>query len=158
MIYSKIKSIIALALAIILLFTTSGCNTTKDYDSLELSEKILELTNFSEMKQLSGISLSDHFFFKDGDVKRFNVWVSATESTDTLACFEVKNDEQRSIVKKGIGQYLENLSKSPKSPQESEKTANRLLVELGDVIILVICNDTAPVWDYLTGLGAKESI
>lgn len=158
MIYAKIKKLAVFLLAIVFIFSMVGCSSAKNYDSLEISEKILDLAPFSNMEKLSGISLSDHFFFKDNDVKRFNVWVSANESIDTLACFEVKNDEQRSIVKKGIGKYLENLSISPKSPQESMKAENRLLVELDNIIILVICNDTTPVWDYLTELGAKESV
>ena len=161
MIYTKIKKALAALLVVVLIFTTVGCGSTKKYDVVELSEKILKLTTFSEMKELSGTSLSSHFVFGDGSVKRFNVRVSATgESADTLACFEVKDDDQRSTAITGISQYLTNLSTFFKSTMEQEyqKVENRMLVEFDDLIVLVICNDPTPVWNYLTSLGAKEVV
>lgn len=159
MLYTKTKKFIALLLVVILIL--SGCSNKNQYTSVELSENILKLTTFSEMKPLSATSLSTYFVFGDGIVTRFNVNVSATgESADTLACFEVNNDEQRSTAITGISEYLTNLSTSFKTTMEQEykKVENRLLVELDNIIILVICNDTAPVWDYLSELGAKEVV
>lgn len=161
MIYSKIKKALSLLVAFVLIFTIAGCSGAKDYDTAELSEKILKLTSFSNLQELSGTSLSSHFVFGDGSVKRFTVRISATgESADTLACFEVKDEVQRSTAVTGISQYLTNLSTFFKSTMEKEykKVEGRLLVELDDIIVLVICNDTAPVWEYLTSLGAKEVV
>ena len=159
MLYNNIKKVIAFWLVAILFL--AGCSGKTQHSSVGLSEDILNLTSFSEMKQLSGTDLSSYFVFGDSDVKRFSVRVSANgESADTLACFEVSNDEQRSTAITGISEYLTNLSKSFKTTMEKEynKVENRLLVEVDDIIILVICSDTAPVWDYLKELSAKEVV
>ena len=113
------------------------------------------------MKTLSGTSLPSYFVFGDGDVKRFNAMVSANaESADTLACFEIINKKQRSVAISGISQYLSNQSNSFKSTIEKEynKVQTRLLMELENIIILVVANNTAAVWDYLTEMGAKEVV
>lgn len=158
---NSVKRIVAFLLAVMLTFMVCGCASKSNYNTSELSEKILKLTTFSEMKSLSGTSLPSYFVFSDGDVKRFNVMVSANgEAADTLACFEVVDEKQRAVAISGISQYLSNQSNSFKSTIEKEynKVQNRLLVELGSIIILVVCNDTAAVWDYLTELGAKEVV
>ena len=161
MTYTSIKKYISLLLSIIMVFVISGCGAKGNYTSAQLSEEILDLASFSEMKELSGTSLPSYFVFQDGNVKRFSVRVSATgESADTLACFEVNDKEQRATAISGISNYLTNLSTSFKSTMEQEynKVEKRLLVELDNIIILVICNDTTAVWDYLNDLGAKEVI
>lgn len=158
--YTPIKKIIAFILSAILILVISGCGSKNRYSSAQLSKDILNIASFSEMKELSATSLPYPFVFQDSSVKRFSVMVSATDaSADTLACFEV-TDEQRATVISGISQYLTNLSTSFKSTMKQEyiKVEKRLLVELENIIILVICNDTTPVWDYLTELGAKEVI
>lgn len=159
MIYTNFKRIISTILAVLLAFSSVGCSDAKSYDSVEIAEEILEVAAFSEMKELSGSSLPSYFIFGDGSVKRYNVWVSANgESADTLACFQAKDSEQRSTAIAGIKQHLTFYSQSFASTMEYQKIEKRLLVEVGDVIVLVICNDTAPVWDYLSGIGAKEVI
>lgn len=161
MLKSFTKKVFSLFIISVLILVNCGCSSTKDYNVGELSEEILNLTSFSEMKTLSGTSLPSYFVFQDGDVKRFNVMVSANaESADTLACFEVVDQKQRSTIVSGISSYLTNQSNSFKSTIEKEynKVQNRLLAELGNIIILVVCNDTTAVWDYLTELGAKEVV
>ena len=158
---NSIKKIIVFLVVAILLLVNCGCASKKDYTVSEISEKILNLTSFSEMKQLSGTSLPSYFVFQDGDVKRFNAMVSANaESADTLACFEVIDEKQRSTIISGISSYLSNQSNSFKSTIEKEynKDQNRLLAELENIIILVVCNNTTDVWEYLTELGAKEVV
>lgn len=158
---NSIKKIIVFLVVAILLLVNCGCASKKDYTVSEISEKILNLTSFSEMKQLSGTSLPSYFVFQDGDVKRFNAMVSANaESADTLACFEVIDEKQRSTIISGISSYLSNQSNSFKSTIEKEynKVQNRLLAELENIIILVVCNNTTDVWEYLTELGAKEVV
>lgn len=158
---NSIKKIIVFLVVAILLLVNCGCASKKDYTVSEISEKILNLTSFSEMKQLSGTSLPSYFVFQDGDVKRFNAMVSANaESADTLACFEVVDEKQRSTIISGISSYLSNQSNSFKSTIEKEynKVQNRLLAELENIIILVVCNNTTDVWEYLTELGAKEVV
>ena len=161
MIYSSLQKIIAILLSLILIFAFSGCSSRKEYSYFEISEEIYNLVTFSEMKELSGVSLPSYFVFQDGNVKRYSVKVSATgASADTLACFEVNDEKQRATVISGISQYLTNLSTAFKSTigQEYNKVEKRVLAEFENIIILVICNDTATVWDYLTKLGAKEVI
>ncbi|MBE6761024.1 MAG: DUF4358 domain-containing protein [Ruminococcaceae bacterium] len=161
MLKNSIKKIFIFFIATLLILTNCGCNSKNNYNVTELSEEILNLTSFSEMKSLSGTSLPSYFVFADGDVKRFNVMISANaESADTLACFEVINEKQRALVISGISGYLANQSNSFKSTIEKEynKVQNRLLAELGNIIVLVVCGDTDPVWEYLTELGAKEVV
>lgn len=155
------KNFLVFFLVAMLILLSCSCNSKKEYDVTELSEEILNLTSFSEMKSLSGTSLPSYFVFQDGDVKRFNVKVSANaESADTLACFEVVDQKQRSTTISGISSYLANQSNSFKSTIEKEynKVQKRLLVELENIIILVVANNTTDVWDYLTELGAKEVV
>ncbi len=161
MLKNSIKKIFIFFIATLLILINCGCNSKNNYNVTELSEEILNLTSFSEMKSLSGTSLPSYFVFADGDVKRFNVMISANaESADTLACFEVINEKQRALVISGISGYLANQSNSFKSTIEKEynKVQNRLLAELGSIIVLVVCGDTDPVWEYLTELGAKEVV
>lgn len=161
MLYTPIKKIIGLLVAVALVISFSGCASKNNYRSSEISKEIQNIATFSEMKELSGTSLPTYFVFQDGNVKRYSVMVSATgESADTLACFEVNDKEQRATVISGISQYLTNLSTSFKSTmgQEYDKVEKRLLVEFESIIVLVICSDTTAVWEYLTKLGAKEVI
>ena len=158
---NSVKKVIVFFIAIVLSFIACGCVAKNNYSTSQLSEEILKLASFSEMKALSGTSLPSYFVFSDGDVKRFNVMVSAnSESSDTLACFEVIDEKQRSVAISGISQYLSNQSNSFKSTIEKEynKVQNRLLMELENIIVLVVSNDTASIWDYLTELGAKEVV
>lgn len=158
---SNIIKFLSLSLALVLMLSVCGCSSKSDYSVTKLSEEILNLASFSEMKQLSGTSLPPYFVFSDGDVKRFNVMVSAnSDSADTLACFEITDEKQRSTAISGISHYLTNQSNSFKATigKEYDKVQNRVLAEFESFIILVVCNDTAPVWDYLTGLGAKEVV
>ena len=157
--FTVFKKTVSLIISLLLIFTFCGCSNTKTYNSAELSKEILNKTAFSELKELSGSSLSSYFVFKDGDIKRFNVRVSATgESADTVACFEVVDENQRSTVISGISKYLNKLSTSFKATMESEylKVQNRVLVEIEDIVILVICNDYGAAKQYLSDLGAKE--
>ena len=158
---NSVKKIILLFIIATLILIGCGCSSNNQYTTAELSEEILKLTSFSEMKQLSGASLPSYFVFQDGDVKRFNVMVSARgESADTLACFEVIDQKQRATTVSGISSYLANQSNSFKSTisKEYDKVQNRLLMELENIIILVVCNDSTAVWDYLTERGAKEVV
>lgn len=156
-----IKNFLVLYVVFMLAFISCGCAFQKTHTTAELSEKILTLTSFSKMKSLSGISLPSYFVFRDGDVKRFNVMVSANaESADTLACFEVIDQKQRATTVSGISSYLASQSNSFKSTivKEYNKVQNRLLMELDNIIILVVCNDTTAIWTYLTEIGAKEVV
>ncbi len=158
---NSIKKIFCLLLSFLLIFAACGCSAKADYSVSEFSEKILTLASFSEMKKLSGNSLSSYFVFSDGDVKRFNVMVSANaESADTIACFEIAHKEQRKAAISGISHYLTNQTASFRSTIDKEynKVQNRVLAELDNFIILVVCNDTTAVWEYLKSLGAKEVV
>ena len=158
---NSVKKIIIFLIVAVMILANCGCASKNNYTTAELSEEILKLTTFSEMKQLSGTSLPSYFVFQDGDVKRFNVMVSANaESADTLACFEVVDEKQRSTTVSGISSYLSNQSNCFKSTIEKEynKVQNRLLAELDNIIILVVSSDTTAVWEYLTELGAKEVV
>lgn len=159
--YISIKKIIVFVLSLVLSLVITGCDDKENYSSAEISKEISQIATFSEMKELSGNSLPTYFVFQDGSVKRFSVKVSATgQSADTLACFEVNDKEQRQAAISGISQYLTNLSTSFKSTMEMEykKVEKRLLFEVENTIVLVICSDTAAVEEYLTKLGAKEVI
>lgn len=157
--YNLLKKAIALLTAICLLLSLYGCSSTTSTSPTSLSEQILEKTTFSELKELSGTSLPSYFVFQDTSVKRFNVKVSATgKSADTIACFEVKDSDQRSKVVSGISQYLNKLSTSFKTTMEMEyqKVQNRLLLEFNNIIVLVVCNDYTAVTEFLSEFGAKE--
>lgn len=157
----SINRLLCLLLALLLTVTLFGCSAKTDYSVKGFSEKILTLTPFSEMNTLSGNSLSSYFIFSDGNVKRFDVKISANaDSADTIACFEVVDKEQRATVISGISHYLTNQNTSFKSTiaNEFNKVQNRVLVELENFIILVVCKDASPVLEYLNALGAKEVI
>lgn len=159
--YSLAKKVISIISLFVLLFTFCSCSVSKKYDLNEISEDIVNSTEFSSLKELSGTMLTSYFGFQDLDVKRFNVKVSATgESADTVACFEVNEKEAQDKVISGISNYLTGRTTSFKATMEGEynKIQSRLLVQVDNVIILVICGDYAPVAEYLDELGAKEVV
>lgn len=157
--FAAIKRAISIISLLVLLVTACGCSSGGNINPSDLSESLVAQTEFAEMKQLSGAAISSYFGFKDSDVKRFSVAVSAKgESADTVACFEITDTEQQSTVVTGISQYLTKLSTSFKATMESEyyKVQNRVLVKLDDMVVLVICSDHKTMGNYLTDLGAKE--
>ncbi len=156
-----IKSIVAVLCLAALLFSFCSCKEETEYDLNEISQNILEVSEFSSLEELSGTSLFSYFGFQDTAVKRFNVKVSATgKSADTIACFEVNDDAGYETVVAGISQYLNSRSASFETTLENEytKIQSRLLVRVDNIIILVICNNYPQVTKYLTELGATEVV
>lgn len=159
--HSKFKKAILIISLFMLLVVLCGCSSSKNYDLNEISEDIVNSAEFSELKELSGTTLTSYFGFQDLDVKRFNVKVSATgESADTVACFEVNDKAGHDKVITGISNYLTGRATSFKATMESEytKVQSRLLVQVDNVIILVICGDYAPIAEYFSELGAEEVV
>ncbi len=159
--FSIVKKAISIISLFLLLLTVCGCSAQKNYDLNEISVDIVNSTEFSELKELSGATLTSYFGFQDSDVKRFCVKVSASgESADTVACFELNDQADHDKVVSGISNFLTGRATSFKATMESEynKVQSRLLMQVDNVIILVICGDYTPVSEYLAGLGAKEVV
>lgn len=159
--FSIAKKAISIISLFVLLFTICGCSAQKTYDLNEISVDIINVTEFSELKEISGTTLTSYFGFQDSDVLRFSVKVSASgESADTVACFELNDQADQEKVVSGISTYLTGRATSFKATMESEynKVQSRLLMQVDNVIILVICGDYTPVAQYLADLGAKEVV
>lgn len=158
---NTIKRIVACLCLVALLFSFCSCKEETEYDLNEISQNILEITEISSFEELSGTAIFSYFGFQDTEVKRFNVKVSATgESADTIACFEVNDEDGYERVVTGISHYLNSRSESFKTTLENEyaKIQSRLLVRVDNIIILVICDNYPQVTKYLTELGAAEVV
>ena len=139
----------------------SGCSGNNELNPSKLADKIKEQTAFSQLKNLSGADLASHFHFKDSDVKSFCAMISASgESADTIACFELRDDEDQELVVSGITQYLANRIVALKATMvnEYEKVLNRVLVRVEDTVVLVICSDYKAVTTFLDGLDTEEIV
>lgn len=152
----KAVSLISILLVLLLL---CSCQKSAAQNPADLVGQIKSQSTFTELSALSGDKLSSYFQFRDTDVKRFSALISVSgESADTIAAFEVTDKGQYDVVITGITQYLTNLSSSFRNTMEGEykKVQNRVLVEMDQVIILVICSDSAAIEKHLTGRGAKS--
>lgn len=151
----KVISLISLLLVLCLL---CSCSKPVEQTPSELVDQIQSQNNFTELSSLSGDKLSSYFQFRDTDIKRFSALISVTgESADTVAAFELADQSQYDTVITGITQYLTNLASFFRSTMESEykKIQNRVLVEMDQIILLVVCADYTAVETQLTELGAK---
>ena len=153
----KLWSLIAILLSFLLLL--SGCAKKEATKPFELAEKIKESAPFAELSPLSGDKLSSHFGFTDAHVRRYSVLISSSgESADTIAIFEILEQDTKPTVVTGISGYLTQMSSSFKNTIEAEynKVSSRVLMELDDIIVLVICSDSQKVKDLLDQMGAKD--
>lgn len=153
--FMKICTAFIMALTMILL---SACSGEEPISPAEITEKIMSEITITEPNSLSGDKLSAYFQFKDTDVKRFSVLISgSTDSADTLAAFEVVNEEKQNLVITGIAEYLTKLSSAMKHSVESEyiKVQSRLLMKTENTIILVICSEPDKALRLLEDIGAK---
>lgn len=156
-----IKSVVICLCMFALLFSFCSCKEETEYDLNEISQTILEITEYSSFEELSGTSLFSYFGFQDTEVKRFNVKVSTTgESANTIACFEVNDEDGYEMVVTGISHYLNSRAESFETTLENEykKIQSRLLVRVDNIIILVICDNYPQVTKYLTELGTTEVV
>lgn len=152
--FGKILSV-CLVLAMTLL---SGCDSKVAMSPAEITERLMSEISVTEPNSLSGDKLSAYFQFKDTDVKRFSVYISgSTDSADTIAAFEVVNEEKQNLVITGISQYLTKLASAMKQSVGNEyiKVQSRLLMKTENTIILVICSEPDKAEQLLEDLGAK---
>lgn len=135
-----------------------GCKNKTELLPADITEQIVANNTFGELNSLSGDKLSYYFQFKDTDVKRFSVLIAASNySADTVAAFEVADEEKQNLVIRGISQYLTKLSSTMNRSVESEynNVKSHLLMKLDDTIILVICAEPNRTLSQLEELGAK---
>ncbi len=143
---------------VLIVTIVSACDSKVSMSPAEITEKIMSEITITEPNSLSGDKLSAYFQFKDTDVKRFSVLISgSTDSADTLAAFEVVNEEKQNLVITGIAEYLTKLSSAMKHSVESEyiKVQSRLLMKTENTIILVICSEPDKALRLLEDIGAK---
>lgn len=157
--YSKrCKARYVISFTLIFAILLCGCKGHDSISPSELTDRIYTKYSFSSLNSLSGSDLSSHFQFQDNDVKRFSVLISSSaDSADTIAAFEVTDDEQHALVVSGISGYITKLSTSFKNTMEAEyaKIQKRVFVEIDNVILLVICSKPEEVEKMLSSLSAK---
>lgn len=158
---SAIKTIIHSGVCLLLaavVFVCSGCQAKEVPVPAELTEQVITAVALSDLEPLSGTALPSYFEFQDTAVKRFSVWVSASAtSADTVAAFETRSEAQYKAVVSGISGYLSKLSSSFKNTMDSEyqKIQNRVLVQMGDTVLLLICTDPTAVDPLLEDWDAQ---
>ncbi len=151
-----LKILLVLSLSVLLIFA-SGCSEEVSISTTQLAEEIQTKTEFAPLSSLSGDKLMSYFGFGDDNLHRFTVLIgSSGDTADTVAVFETKTSEQRTEVITGINNYTSKLAASLKTTMEAEfnKVDARLLFQLDNTIVLVICSDTKSVEEYLAQLGA----
>lgn len=151
----KLISFLVYVLVFVLLL--SGCKTKSTPTPAFLTEELISANNLTNLTPLSGDKLESYFGFKNSDIKRFSVMISTlNEACDTIAVFEATSKEKKALVVSGISGYAVSLSLSMKSVEnEYKKLSSRLIMELDNLIILIICADPAPIEQQLLNMGAK---
>lgn len=151
------KKIVPLFLCAVLFLTVAGCGENSTSPS-DIAEAVKTTHSFTSLNALTGDKLSAYFQFSDSDVKRFCVYISGVnESADMIASFELKDEESKTKILNGISLYLNNKSKIYKGNLETEyqKIQNRVLMQVGSSITLVICEDYTAVEAQLKKLGGQ---
>lgn len=152
------KPLFSAVCLLLCLLLTVGCSKTSN-ESLsptEIVQSVRSAHAFSSMNALSGDKLSAYFQFSDTDVKRFCVYISSSnESADVIASFEYYDDAAKAIIMNGISHYLNNKAAVLKGSFETEfqKNQNRVLMQIGSTITLVICEDPAAVQKQLSEMN-----
>lgn len=144
----------------VLIFTSmlTGCKDTNDLTPSTLTKNICAKLELNELTSLSGSNLPAHFQIQDTDIKRFSVLIdSSSSSADTVAAFEVIDDKQQTAVVTGISSYITKLTTSFENTITSEyqKTQNRILVKIDNIILLVISANPESLEEYLSSLSAQ---
>lgn len=154
---SYFKKITLIFCSLLTVITFCSCKEKETLSPADISEKIVEENTLTELSPLSGEKLYSYFEFKNSDVNRFSVMISnSTENSDTVAVFEVKDEDSRSLVVTGISKYIDKLSNSMRTVKnEHEKVSSRVLMEVDDLIILVISSCSENVEKQLSLIGAK---
>ncbi len=153
--FKKCRLAVVLLLLVVLL---CGCRGATAPTPSEMTDQVTQKLTGVELKPLSGTALNSYFEFQDTEVNRFSVFVSASASSaDTVAAFEARDDKQQNAVISGISGYLSKLSSSFKNTMDSEyqKIQNRVLVQIDQTVLLVICSDTSVVEPLLENWGAQ---
>lgn len=151
------KKIIPFFLCAVFFLTVAGCGKSSLSPS-EIVENVKNSHHFSALNPLTGDKLSAYFQFSDSDVKRFCVYISGVnESADIIASFELKSEENKAKILNGISLYLNNKSKIYKGNLETEyqKIQNRVLMQIGSSVTLVVCEDYSAVETQLKKLGGQ---
>ncbi len=144
----------------VLIFTSmlTGCKDTNELTPSTLTEHICAKLELNELTPLSGSNLPAHFQIQDTDIKRFSVFIDASASSaDTVAAFEIVDDAQQTAVITGISSYITKLTTSFEATITSEyqKTQNRILVKIDNIILLVISANSERLEAYLSSLSAE---
>lgn len=152
-----LKGISALLCLILVLTLVTGCKGNSAPSPNEIANEIVKQNNLENLNTLSGEKLVSYFGFSASDINRFSVKISSEpDLSDTVAVFETKSEESKALVITGISTYTDKLSVSMKSLEtERNKISTRLLMELDNTVILVICGNTALTKESLTEMGAK---
>lgn len=151
-------SIFLICFVLILATFMCGCKSDNELTPATLTKRIISKLDLSDLSALSGSTLPAHFQIQDTDIKRFSVLIDASAtSADTVAAFEVVDDNQQTAVVSGISGYITKLSTSFESTITTEytKTQNRILVKIDDIILLVICSEPEKLESYLSSLSAE---
>lgn len=154
----NMKKLFAGLLCVLLAVCITGCDKNIELAPEEIVDKLKQNVSLGELTEISGDKLSSYFSFSDKEVSRFSVIMGGSgETADIIAAFEYKDNAQRAKVIDGVTQYLTYASGSFKKTMENEhkKLQNRVLVELSDTIVLVVCSDYTGASQLLTDLGAK---
>jgi hypothetical protein len=133
-----------------------GCGKNNSASPSEISKDVVSKANLTQLSPLTGDKLESYFEIKNSDVKRFSVLISSLPtSSDTVAIFEITDKEKKALVISGVSKYISALQSSMNNMEtERQKISSRLLMELDNLVILIICGDTAPVEQYLKDIGA----
>ena len=135
----------------------AGCASENRLSPRELVDDISRQLSITGLADIAGEKLSGYFSFSDKDVKQYSVKIAATgEISDIIGVFEYSSLENKAKIIDGLSKYLAGVSSSFKNTmeQESKKLQNRVLDELDNMIILVVCTDFEGASDYLADLGA----
>ncbi len=147
---------------VLLIFTLlCGCGNKDDLSAKDVTGALLKSPAFTDSAkyiQLDDKQVESYFGF-DQELDDFSVFISSAEEDDTeLGAFELDDRDDRNTVIDGINRYCSVTAQAflAMNKENASTSQKLLLMELDDMIIYVISNNTEAAEQTLSDLGATE--
>lgn len=153
------KKIVSVFLAVLIIFSLSGCMGANHKSPEEITSYLTSELDMQGLTEVSGETLSHYFGFTKNSVSEFSFLVTEDDvAQDMVAAFKYSSSDAKKLIIDGIGNYFSKNADVLKDNMTVEyiKVQSRILYEYNDIIILVVCSNTEAAKTALNQLGANE--
>ncbi|MBQ7045839.1 MAG: DUF4358 domain-containing protein [Clostridia bacterium] len=150
---------VAFLLVFCIIFSLCACSgTNTEYSPDYITSKLCEIDKEVSYIKLVPEQIPSFFNISVSDLKNYSVFIADNEnSSNTIAVFEINSKDDKTKVLEAINTYINGLSKTFElsNINEFKKLSSRVVLELGDCIVLVVSDNVPPMLDELDDMGAK---